>query len=268
MKGFVTYLSSDEYFLGVLTLHKSWEAVESKYPFYCLVTKNIDENIIETLKQNNIKIIKSRRMQLPPNLIRYNKENCKGSQTLLENYFNKLIIYGLEDFDKLIYMDADMIMMQNIDHLFNEPHMSAVVDHYEEQRGLFNSAIMVIEPTKALLKRIYTQLTHHTQEEFYAGANKHHHCLWDQDYLNMFFSGWWESPVTKLNADYNVFTYGFSYYQMPEEDVKVAHLVRKKPWLMSPNEIYHIVKKNENGEAFMYKKFLYYLSLVMADLGL
>jgi glycogenin glucosyltransferase len=267
MKAFVTYLSSDDYFIGVLTLYKSYLDMKSKHGFFCIVTSNISEHIIEDFRKRKIGIIYTNRLQLPSNLIHYNNSNCEGSITLLENYFNKLVIFGLDKFEKIIYMDADMIMIQNIDELFEAPHMSAVPNHKEDDRWLLNSGLMVIEPSKDLFKDIYSKLTQFTQQEFYEGANKHHHCLWDQDYINMYFNNWDSMGAEKLSVVYNSFTSAFSLYGIQKEELKVAHLVRTKPWLMSPNELYNVIINNEYESGFIYKRFLYYLQQVLLEMS-
>lgn len=58
MNVFLTVLSSDEYLLGVLTLHKSLVSTRTKYPFYVAITSDISKKTIEVLGNININIIK------------------------------------------------------------------------------------------------------------------------------------------------------------------------------------------------------------------
>lgn len=267
MKSFITYLSSDDYFIGVLALHESYLDMESEYGFYCMVTSDISNYIIDEFKKRKIGIIRTNKMPLPNNLISYNNKHCSGTITLLENYFNKLTIFGLSQFEKIVYMDADMIMIENIDNLFDLPHMSAVPDHKENDKWLLNSALMIIEPSVELFKDMYRKLSKFTEEEFYSGANNHHHCLWDQDYINMYFNEWDSMESQKLSVAYNSFTSAFSHYGINKLDVKVPHFVRKKPWLMTSDELYKVIQANENDSSFLYKRFLYYLHRVMSELN-
>jgi glycogenin len=268
MKAFVTYLSSDDYFIGVLALHKSWKEVQSKHPLYCMVTPDISNHVLEELSKRKIYLIKTQKLKLPQNLIRYNRENCPRGQDLLENYFNKLVIFGLDQFEKIIYMDADMIMIKNIDHLFDEPHMSAIPDNYNNGVASLNSALMVIEPRADLLKDMYKKLSETSQQDFYNGANQNHHCLWDQDYINLYFSNWSNDPATKIPVNYNSFTSAFYCYGIEQKDVMVAHLVRTKPWFMGMDEMYNILRNDTDKSGFMYKKFLHYLIEIIKELML
>jgi len=41
--------------------------------------------------------------------------------------YTKLRVFELEEFDKVVYIDADMLVCADVEELFNQPHMSAVV---------------------------------------------------------------------------------------------------------------------------------------------
>jgi len=41
--------------------------------------------------------------------------------------FSKLNIWKIVDYDKLVYLDADTIVLENIDNLFNYEELSAVL---------------------------------------------------------------------------------------------------------------------------------------------
>jgi glycogenin glucosyltransferase len=255
MKAYITYLSSDDYLLGVLSLYESWKRTKSKYLFYCLINSSIDKDVVSTLKTKGIKLIKFNEIKIPNNLKDYNDKNCYKGYQVLKNYYNKIIIFGLDKFEKIVYMDADMIMLDNIDELFDYPHMSAVMDHRENETYFFNSGIMVIEPHKKLFIDILNSLENITYEEMYSAANRDHHCLWDQDFLNYYFKNWAVETGKILHIKYNSFWNIVDIYGIPLEDVKVAHMVGKKPWFMNMYEIYeHINKKS--GSAYLMKKFV------------
>ena len=56
---------------------------------------------------------------LPKQLAEYIKEkNIKGNMAHWNNCFDKLLIFGMTEFDKLIFLDSDMYIIENIDHLF------------------------------------------------------------------------------------------------------------------------------------------------------
>ena len=255
MKTYVTYLSSNDYLLGVLSLHESWKRTKSIYEFHCMVSNAISENIIDILKNKKIKIIRFNQIKIPENLITYNKNNCYTNYEVLKNYYNKIVIYGLDKFEKIVYMDAQMIMIDNIDELFNYPHMSAVMNHKEDEVYFFNSGIMVIEPSKKLFIDMIQSLAAMTEKQMYESANKHHHCLWDQDFLNYYFKNWGTTLGQILNVKYNTFWNIADIYGISLESIKVAHMVGKKPWFMTMEEINEHINKKA-GSAYLMKKFI------------
>lgn len=70
--------------------------------------------------------------------------------------FFKLNVMRLTQFKKIIYIDADMLILKNIDHLFSYPAISATTGgkaaHPEWTE--FNSGLMVIEPSIECFNRL------------------------------------------------------------------------------------------------------------------
>lgn len=152
MNVFLTVLSSDEYLLGVLTLHKSLVSTRTKYPFYVAITSDISKKTIEVLENININIIKlDNNIKLSEKM---KNKNSKSGYSQWNNTLQKLSIFQLTKFKKIVYLDSDMLILNNIDELFNKKHMSAVVAGAlipgREDWKLLNSGIMVIEPKKNL----------------------------------------------------------------------------------------------------------------------
>ena len=64
-------------------------------------------------------------MRLPP------VDHSQYKRTLYLECWNKLRMWEMEQFERLVYMDADMILLRNIDHLFGlPPGFYAVGDCY------------------------------------------------------------------------------------------------------------------------------------------
>lgn len=113
---YVTLLSSIDYLEGVMVLALSLQKVCSKYPLVVGVTKDIaTEKIINPLKKIGcwVYII---------NTLQYNKETqneWKNHPVL--NTASKIALFELNKWDKLVYLDADILVLENIDDLFNKP---------------------------------------------------------------------------------------------------------------------------------------------------
>ena len=58
--------------------------------------------------------------------------------------FTKLRAWELEEFDRIVLLDADTLVLKNVDDLFLRPGFAAAPDFFLPDR--FNSGVMVIEP--------------------------------------------------------------------------------------------------------------------------
>ena len=117
--------------------------------------------------------------------------------------FDKVHLFGLSEFSKLVYVDADMLVLTNMDELFDKPNMSAVpagrLIHPDWVR--INSGLLVIEPAAGLPDAIFASLPKAMEQAAGSGAAN----LGDQDLLNAYYLHWSESPELQLDQGYNIF---------------------------------------------------------------
>ncbi|CAK9162533.1 unnamed protein product [Ilex paraguariensis] len=93
--------------------------------------------------------------------------------------YSKFRLWQLTDYDKIIFIDADMLILRNIDFLFGMPEISATGNN----GSLFNSGVMVIEPSNFTFQLL---MDHINEIESYNGG--------DQGYLNEIFTWWHRIP--------------------------------------------------------------------------
>jgi glycogenin glucosyltransferase len=158
--------------------------------------------------------------------------------------FDKLRLFGLCEFSKLVYLDSDMVVLESLDALFDAPHMAAVAAgrlvHPDWTR--LNSGLMVIEPQEGLPERIAQTLAAALDEK---SANDRP-ALGDQDLINSYYADW---PLAgpHLDQSYNVFFEHVDAYlatgrytlpgqpgrpKVPGQPLRVVHFVgRDKPWM-------------------------------------
>ncbi|KAI8029246.1 UDP-glucuronate:xylan alpha-glucuronosyltransferase 1 [Camellia lanceoleosa] len=137
--------------------------------------------------------------------------------------YSKFRLWQLTDYDKIIFIDADMLILRNIDFLFHMPEISATGNN----GTLFNSGVMVIEPSDCTFKLL---MDHINEIESYNGG--------DQGYLNEIFT-WWHRIPKHMN-------YLKNFWVGDDEAVKqkktklfgaeppilyVLHYLGLKPWL-------------------------------------
>ncbi|KAJ4838253.1 UDP-glucuronate:xylan alpha-glucuronosyltransferase 1 [Turnera subulata] len=137
--------------------------------------------------------------------------------------YSKFRLWQLTDYDKIIFIDADLLILRNIDFLFGMPEISATGNN----GTLFNSGVMVIEPSNCTFKLL---MEHINEIESYNGG--------DQGYLNEIFT-WWHRIPKHMN-------FLKHFWVGDEEAVKqkktslfgadppilyVLHYLGMKPWL-------------------------------------
>ena len=140
---FVTLLGSDDYLIPVLMLYESYLDIKSKADFKILVTDNVSNNIISFLEYNKIPYILkpnfyykisdewTDNFSLVDKLSKSDaialKKHYKAQQERTKRYvtcMNKLYCFGMSDYDKIFFLDGDMIFLQNCDELFNFDSLS------------------------------------------------------------------------------------------------------------------------------------------------
>ncbi|CAI9108989.1 OLC1v1008713C2 [Oldenlandia corymbosa var. corymbosa] len=93
--------------------------------------------------------------------------------------YSKFRLWQLTDYDKIIFIDADLLILRNIDFLFKMPQISATGNN----GTLFNSGVMIIEPSNCTFQLL---MDHINEIESYNGG--------DQGYLNEIFTWWHRIP--------------------------------------------------------------------------
>lgn len=139
--------------------------------------------------------------------------------------YTKLRAWELDDYDKVVFLDADTIVVQNVDDLFARPALAAAPDFFLPDR--FSSGVMVIEPSRALFQRMVEALS---LLGSYDGG--------DQGFLNLFFEDWYARPVAhRLPVGYNMahFIYQFmrghqGTFEALKHEIKIIHYLVQKPW--------------------------------------
>lgn len=97
--------------------------------------------------------------------------------------YSKFRLWQLTDYDKIIFIDADLLILRNLDFLFGLPEISATGNN----ATLFNSGVMVIEPSNCTFQLL---MDHINEIESYNGG--------DQGYLNEIFT-WWHRIPKRMN---------------------------------------------------------------------
>ncbi|KDP43041.1 hypothetical protein JCGZ_25227 [Jatropha curcas] len=150
--------------------------------------------------------------------------NPKAEQDAYNEWnYSKFRLWQLTDYDKIIFIDADLLILRNIDFLFEMPEITAIGNN----ATLFNSGVMVVEPSNCTFQLL---MDHINEIESYNGG--------DQGYLNEIFT-WWHRIPKHMN-------FLKHFWEGDEEEKKqmkirlfgadppvlyVIHYLGYKPWL-------------------------------------
>ena len=237
MKAYITLLSNRSYLQGVLVLHRSLRHTGAKYPLYCALSATVDEEIELELGKEGIPCIRLQRTVLTEEV------NPAGQGFSHWNHtFDKLLVWGLVQFRKIVFLDCDLLIVRNIDSLFEREAFSAVsadssYPGNEGWAGGLNSGVMVIEPDKEVEKGLLQTVSASVKEGREQGR-----LVGDQDVIKRFLPDWGNKPSLHMDEGYNLFADHLTYYvrhlwysmdgAKGRKPVYVVHFIGKsKPWM-------------------------------------
>ncbi|XP_041675864.1 glycogenin-1-like isoform X1 [Drosophila eugracilis] len=219
----VTLTTNDTYSLGALVLAHSLKRVKTAHQLAILVTPTVSQSMRDRLKEvyNVVQEVNVLDSQDAANL-------ALLSRPELGVTFTKLHCWRLVQFEKCVFLDADTLVLQNCDELFEREELSAAPD--VSWPDCFNSGVFVFKPSVDTFGQI-TEFA--VKNGSFDGG--------DQGLLNQFFSNWATADIKKhLPFVYNVTAYA-SYCYLPafkqfRDKIKILHFAGKlKPWLIQFN---------------------------------
>lgn len=246
VNSYVSILTTDSYLFGALTLWKSLMSTDPKYPFHLLITPNLSDDTKMLLDKSGINCITIDPIKNP---ILKNKNDRR--------YYNysKLNMWNMVEFEKIVYLDADMVVLHNIDELFDKPNMSSTNSGgwLPDKKGWkqLNSGLIVLEPSNIIFEDMKKKV----------GVIEKEKGKGDQAFIHQYYEDWPTKNKLHLPHIYNVFDCHlkgykkhFGYYMdlkvkkdnsnYDEKRVKIIHFIgQQKPW-----HIIDEIKKKENPD--------------------
>jgi glycogenin len=238
---YVTVLSTDAYLPGVLVLNESLRLCKTKYRLYVVVGSEVGNPARRTLSRAGIRTINSRSIDIPDEIRRANASSDYHKHWA--GVFDKLLVFSLCEFRKIVFIDSDVLVLRNIDELFDKPHRSAVIaDVGPGHEHVFdlNAGLMVLEPEPDLTDRLKAALPEtYEQEKQWRAAVGRPPSMGVQSVINMFWEEWITETDLHLDAKYNVLANNLDYYMSElgyrwrgPEAIRVLHFVGEvKPWM-------------------------------------
>jgi len=239
-EAFVTLATNDAYSVGALVLGQSLRAVQTTRQLVVMVTSQVSQATRDQLAQTFDHVIEVDVLD-------------SGDQVNLDLLtrpdlgltFTKLHCWRLTQFSKCVFLDADTLVLQNIDELFGYDQLAAAPD--VGWPDCFNSGVFVFCPSEETYRALLNfAITHGS---FDGG---------DQGLLNLFFCDWsTQGANCRLPFIYNTVAQAFySYapaYKRFGHNVKVIHFIGAvKPWHVG----YNTATRTLQGDAGEATQFL------------
>ncbi|KAM7133786.1 glycogenin-1 isoform 1-T1 [Molossus nigricans] len=243
-QAFVTLTTNDSYAKGALVLGSSLKQHRTTRRLAVLTTPQVSDSMRKVLETVFDEVI----------LVDVLDSGDSAHLTLLERpelgvTLTKLHCWSLTQYSKCVFMDADTLVLANIDDLFEREELSAAPD--PGWPDCFNSGVFVYRPSV----ETYGQLLRVAAEQgsFDGG---------DQGLLNMFFSSWATTDIRKhLPFIYNLSSISiYSYlpaFKAFGANAKVVHFLgRIKPWSYTYNPETKSVQSEPQDPTMVHPEFL------------
>ncbi|KAM4602165.1 glycogenin-2 [Polymixia lowei] len=217
-EAFVTLATTDEYCMGATVVAQSLRRHGTTRHIAVMISPNVSEDSRRAIEQVFDEVI-------PVDLL---DSGDRAHLSLLGRpdlgvTFTKLYCWTLTQYSKCVFLDADTLVLCNVDELFEREELSAAPD--PGWPDCFNSGVFVFRPSLDTHARL---LEHARQHGSFDGG--------DQGLLNTFFSDWAVKDISKhLPFVYNlsantVYTYSPAFQQYGH-GAKVVHFQgAAKPW--------------------------------------
>ncbi|MBK0004446.1 glycosyltransferase family 8 protein [Erwinia sp. S38] len=254
MMAWTTLLTQPGYLIGVRALAKSLQVSGSRYLLMVMVTGNIGAGVRATLEQDGCLVREVDPVSPDPTL-----ENRYANARFAE-VWTKLAAWTFTEFERLVFLDADMLVTQNMDEVFALPlsadHIAAChacrcnpnriasypsdwtpencfyswckgeehVEQPDKVDNYLNGGFLLLTPDKAVFDAMMAQLAALDDLSTYLFA--------EQDFLNQFYRDRWQPLPWVYNALKTL------PHQHPDiwndRRVKNIHYIIDKPWEKTP----------------------------------
>jgi alpha-N-acetylglucosamine transferase len=227
---YVTLVTNADYAMGATALARSLRRTGTGADIVVLHTGSVDRPALSPLEALGCRLVEVEHLPLSD---AFNERHARGRlhsaapftkgrkpdfHSPLDN-FCKLRLWQLAEYERCVFIDADAIVLRNVDRLFLYPEFSAAPNVYESLSDFhrMNSGVFVATPSAATFRRMLDVLDR--PDAFWRRT--------DQTFLETFFPDWHGLPVYFNMLQYVWFT-------MPRlwdwRSISILHYQYEKPW--------------------------------------
>lgn len=255
MKAWATLLTQPDYLPGVKALHKSLQQVETIAPLVVMVTRNIDADSRKALEDTGC-LLREVQSLVPDSSKRTNYASERFAEV-----WSKLACWQLTEFEQVVFLDADMLVTQNMDELLDLPLQEGWIaachacrcnpdkitsypknwrpencfysyckgvehtEQPEEVENYLNGGLLVLKPDQQVFDEMMSQLSRMDDLSRYLFA--------EQDFLNDFYHQHWQPLPWIYNALKTLPSQHARIWDLSR--VKNIHYIIDKPWSKAPD---------------------------------
>lgn len=227
---YATLVTNDDYAPGAVALVRSIRRCGTRADIVAMHTPALGEATRQRLLAEGARLVE---VELLPTSDAFNERHARRSlheaapftkgtkppfHTPLDN-FAKLRLWQLIDYDRIVFIDADAVMLKNCDRLFDYPEFCAAPNVYESLGDFhrLNSGVFTARPSEETFQAMLAALD--VPDRFWPRT--------DQTFLQEFFPDWHGLPVI-----YNMLQY--VWMNMPAlwrwDQIHILHYQYEKPW--------------------------------------
>ncbi len=227
-RAYATLVTNEEYGRGALALARSLRLTGTDALLVVLATGEAEH--LDELRREGCRIVpveqpvlsaafrESHSREALHRAAPFNKGNKPAFHDPIDN-FCKLELWKLTEYEKIVFLDANSLVVKPIDTLFGFPEFSGAPNLYETLADFhrLNSGVFVAEPSLATYEFLVERLDR--PGVFWRRT--------DQTFLETAFPDWHKLPYT-----FNTMQY--VYFNLPElwvwKSIRVVHYQYEKPW--------------------------------------
>lgn len=157
---YISLIATNNYIGAAVTMMEAWRRTKSQYPFYLMVTENISKENREILEVLGYKLIDIQEWR--PQVYDEQRVNFTNDEFLVwhgtggedkgwSHVFSKILCWNLTQFDKVCFLDIDILLFHNIDDVFE---LMTPAWLGPDVNGFSASQIFVLEPNKTMYQKI------------------------------------------------------------------------------------------------------------------
>ena len=227
---YVTLVTNADYAMGATALMRSIALTGSQADRVVMHTGGVAALDLEPLVALGCRLVEA---ELLPTSEAFNERHSRARihadapftkgrkpafHTPLDN-FAKLRLWRMTEYERIVFIDADALVLRNIDKLFGYPEFSAAPNVYESLADFhrLNSGVFVARPSTDTFDAMLARLD----------APDAHWPRTDQTFLQTFFPDWHGLPVTMNMLQYVWFNLP-ALWDWPS--IGVLHYQYEKPW--------------------------------------